>query len=308
MFKSTLVILLLIIGTTSCNEELIILAPNAADYVLENETLKAATTLKKATGSVEIIWKGGGKKSEMGNQPENLRAFFEFNAQENQKAPYSKGEIVFKVTSQDLTLHREIKANVFGVKIDTDQKKAWIVARVNSDSKGCNGGGSNDGHESGCSDEHTDDGGCSDDTSHDSGCSHDETDEGGCTDDHDDGGCSDDTSHDSGCSHDETDEGGCTDDHEDGESCSGAQPGDDSEHGSGSSGMGEKGNPVSGKNCRLNQIIVVKVHDVSTPGKDGDGLTWKWFLEENAPDIENYKNWAHLCKKEIIGGNLVVHK
>jgi len=277
-FKSTFVLLLLIIGTVACNEDLTNFAPDGAIDSYENEMLKAAK-YKKATGSVEIEWMGGGKKSEMGNQPENLRAFFALNAQETKMAPYSKGEIVFQVTDQDLILHREIKANVFGVKVDTDQKKAWIVARVFSDTKGCNGEDGSDGHDSGCSDEHTDDGGCSDD----------HTDEGGCSDDH-------------------TDEGGCTDEHTDGESCADSHTDIESDHASGSKGSAGKGNPLSGKNCRLNQIIVIKVHDVGTPGIAGDGLTWKWFMEETAPKIEAYSSWQHLCKKTIIGGNLVVHK
>ena len=60
----------------------------------------------------------------------------------------------------------------------------------------------------------------------------------------------------------------------------------------------------------------MKVHDQATPGAavdgtPGDGITWKWFAENDervgsimdAPSEEP----RNLCKKTIIGGNLVVH-
>jgi len=37
------------------------------------------------------------------------------------------------------------------------------------------------------------------------------------------------------------------------------------------------GNPTSGKNCRIGQILAVKIHDVDSPGMNEDGITWKWF-------------------------------
>ena len=72
----------------------------------------------------------------------------------------------------------------------------------------------------------------------------------------------------------------------------------------------EKGNPLSGKNCRLGQIIAVKLHDGGTPGTNGDGITWKWFNPESpgTPAIDNCDEWPHLCKKTILAGNLVIHK
>ncbi len=72
----------------------------------------------------------------------------------------------------------------------------------------------------------------------------------------------------------------------------------------------DKGNPLSGKNCRLGQLIAVKLHDGGTPGTNGDGITWKWFdpASASAPSIEGCNTWTDLCKKTIIGGNLVVHK
>jgi hypothetical protein len=114
---------------------------------------------------------------------------------------------------------------------------------------------------------------------------------------HDDscGGSSDDpSSHDGGCSDDHTDEGGC----------SGSDSGSDS-HG-GSPGGADKGNPMSGKNCRTGQIIALKTHDGGSPGMSNDKISWKWFAPENAPDIDILSGY-HLCQKEIIGGNIVVH-
>ena len=59
---------------------------------------------------------------------------------------------------------------------------------------------------------------------------------------------------------------------------------------------------------------MVKVHDKATPGagENGDGITWKWFAPgdeklvgiQSQIDVEPKKG---LCKKTIIGGNLVVH-
>jgi len=234
------------------------------------------STIQKVTGSVELIWKGASKGGDMGNKPDNLLAYFNFNAHEGNDKKRPKGELVYQVLETDFSFHREIKADVYGVFIDVGQKRGWVVARVDSDSKGCSGD-SQGGHDSGCSTGGHDDpdGGCSDDhSSHDGGCSH------------------DDTGDDGGCSHDDTGD----DEHVGGK-------------GSGSSGGSDNGNPMSGKNCRLGQIIALKVHDRDTPGVDGDGITWKWFDPEAAfvPGIENIEAWPHLCKKTIIGGNILIH-
>lgn len=289
--KASLVVFLMLFGTIGCVEEFDL----QGDYSSNDVYLKKADIAKKLTGSVEIIWKGGKKgndmggemSSEMGNQPENRRAFFEFNAHEATDKSLAKGEVVFYVTAEDLTVHREIRATVVNVKIDPTSMKGWFYALVISDTKGCNGGGEPGSHDDGCSDSDHTEGGCSDDTSHDEGCSHDTTDEGGTSEDHTDGG---------GCTDDHTDEGGCS--------------GSDTEHG-GESDMGspggtaEKGNPLSGKNCRIGQYILVKVHDLSTPGAVEDGLAWKWFAPETVFDlsIEPKK----ICNKAIIAGNVVVH-
>jgi hypothetical protein len=119
-----------------------------------------------------------------------------------------------------------------------------------------------------------------------SGC---EGDESG---DHIDGCTGHDTGHDSGCSGDdgETHESGCE----------------------GSEGqVGNGGGGTNGKNCRIGQILAVKVHDVGTPGSNGDGITWKWF-DPDDPKVanlnsSNVESWPHLCKKTIVQGNLVVH-
>lgn len=105
------------------------------------------------------------------------------------------------------------------------------------------------------------------------------------------------SSHDGGCSHDETDDGGCSD----------SDVGTDV-HG-GSPGGGDKGNPASGKNCRLGQYLALRTHDGGSPGRTKDGITWKWFHPAGTfiPSIENIPEWPHLCKKEIMEGNIVVH-
>ncbi len=119
------------------------------------------------------------------------------------------------------------------------------------------------------------------------------------------GGCSGDVNgeHSEGCSgFDSGHDSGCT--------------GDDSqEHEGGCSGSGGNGGGpgVSGQNCRIGQVLAVKVHDVGTPGTNGDGITWKWF-DPNNPIVAslviangNVGSWPHLCKKTILSGNLVVH-
>lgn len=74
------------------------------------------------------------------------------------------------------------------------------------------------------------------------------------------------------------------------------------------------GNPMSGKNCRIGQIIAIKMHDLGTPGTNGDKISWKWFSEATAPTLGELKlqkpdpGAIHLCQKTIIGGNLVVHQ
>jgi hypothetical protein len=51
----------------------------------------------------------------------------------------------------------------------------------------------------------------------------------------------------------------------------------------------------------------VKVHDRDTPGIEIDGITWRWFTEETVPSIDLIADWPHLCKKEILEGNLMIH-
>ncbi|UCF21361.1 MAG: hypothetical protein JSU87_08265, partial [Gemmatimonadota bacterium] len=74
--------------------------------------------------------------------------------------------------------------------------------------------------------------------------------------------------------------------------------------GGGHSGGGS-GSP-SGKD-RLGQWIAVKVHDRDTPGIGIDGITWRWFTAATVPSIEFIEEWPHLCKKEILEGNLTIH-
>jgi hypothetical protein len=97
-----------------------------------------------------------------------------------------------------------------------------------------------------------------------------------------------------GCTHDETDEGGCS----------------DSDDHAGTTGSDGKGNPLSGKNCRIGQILALKTHDIGTPGISNDRITWKWFDPGNYPTTQEMSvepAIVHLCKKEIIEGNVVIH-
>ena len=256
-------IILLIVGTTACEKEQIL--PDA-QMDAQSGILKGAASKNKkghkATGSVELMWKGASKGSDKGNKPDDLLVFFEFNAHEGNDTKDPKGELVYRVLEADASLHREIKAKVFDVSFDMVQKRALIHATVFSDSKGCSG------------DDH---GG------HDSNCS-----SGG----HDDS--------EGGCGHDGTEE-------DEGGGCSG-----EDDHGGGMGGIpggADKGNPMSGKNCRIGQIIALKVRDVGTPGREGDLIFWKWFSPDatNLPPIEDCTKWKHLCEKTIIGGNIVVH-
>jgi hypothetical protein len=66
---------------------------------------------------------------------------------------------------------------------------------------------------------------------------------------------------------------------------------------------------VSGKNCRVGQIIAIKVHDKSAPGAESDGITWKWYAPDNTniPTVNDVSTFVKLCKKNIIEGNIVVH-
>jgi hypothetical protein len=261
-------------------------------------------------------------------------AFAEFNAFPATDRQLARGTFVYRVLNADESPHREITANVTGAFVDPATAKAWFVGLVESDVKICSGGGGScDGHDDGTT---HDDGGCTHDdgTTHDDGgCTHDDGtthDDGGCTHDdgttHDDGGCTHDdgaTHDDGGCTHDDgttNDDGGCT--HDDGTTHDdGGCDGGGSEPGGGGHGS------VPGKDPRVGQVVVLKMHDVATPGADGDGVTWKWFAPESwewFEDVEGLRpalgplagegadkagptEWPHLCKKTIIGGNLVVH-
>ena len=128
------------------------------------------------------------------------------------------------------------------------------------------------------------------------------------------GGCSgsDGTTHtDGGCSGSD----GTT--HTDG-GCSGSDGGTHDDGGCAGGGSGGSGGHVSGSGSRVGQFLAIKMHDVDTPAVDGDGITWKWFAAGTAPQIldvagvypdgyaDEYK-WPHLCKKTILGGNLMIH-
>ncbi len=69
--------------------------------------------LYKATGSVEIEWKGAGKGGENGNKPDDLLTFFDFNASQKADNAEAKGEMTYLVLGTDFSPHREIRAEVY---------------------------------------------------------------------------------------------------------------------------------------------------------------------------------------------------
>jgi len=329
MVRLTVVIALvaLVVGCQQPNEP--------ADHVLTNPAMAKAPRgfVPHATGEIEFEWKGGNGSG----SPEITKyAFASLDAHMAGFGKPAKGEFRFWVQSVndmgEIVVHRQIVAVVQEVKIGeyTPQPKdceptsteakvlAWFEGLVISDTKGCGGGSGPGGHEPGCPGssggggcEDDADGGCSgDDGGHDEGCGgsggsggmggeggseggcsgHDGTEEGGCSghDGTEEGGCS---------GHDGTEEGGC--------SGSGGSGG-----AGGPGGSGSAGNPASGKYCRVGQYVVVKVHDGGTPATNGDGIKWKWFASgaqrESLPDPGVFVE-PKLCKKTILGGNLVIH-
>jgi len=241
----------------------------------------------KATGTVEVMrannngsgGQGGNGGGGTGGNQEDKIMIADFNAHEEHDGQPAHGTFLFSVlNAADSSLHRLITIDIDWVQVDETTSKTWFRGVVIADTKGCAGNGSG-GHESGC-----EGGGCSGDENgdHTEGCSG-----------HDSG-------HDSGCSGDdgESHEGGC--------GGSGGQGGQGGQGGNG-------GNGANGQNCRIGQILAVKVHDVGTPGTNGDGITWKWFDPDDErvanQNLENIgvSNWPHLCKKIILAGNLVVH-
>jgi hypothetical protein len=266
----------------------------------------------RAIGTVEVILPANG--SPMGEKP----ALVELEWFGGTADTPARGTWVLSMLDALGQPKRVITAEVTdhpstGVVIDLDLAKAWYVGEVVSDVKmhaGCDGhDGSTDG---GCSGgDGTTDGGCSD---HDVGTTGGGSPGYGGGSSPDDGGCSghDDGTTDGGCSGgDGATDGGCSggDGTTDG-GCSGHDDGTTEGGCAGGSG-GSGGVHVSGKDSRVGQLIVVKIHDVATPGSAGDGITWKWFSGDSdfAPSISDVlEDWPHLCKKEIVEGNLVVHR
>jgi hypothetical protein len=232
---------------------------------------------------------------------EEKLAFAEFDAIPATATLPVRGSFIYRVLNADSTPHREITATVTEAVVDVAQNKTWFAGLVISDVKICSGG-SCDGDD-GCS---HDDGGCGDDGSHDDGGCTDGGSDGGCSDGgHDDGGCTDGGS-DGGCSDGGHDDGGCTDGGSDG-GCSDGGHDDGGCAGGGGGSDGGHGGPggIPGKDPRVGQVVLVKVHDVGTPGTNGDGIAWKWMAPGTVLDLSLEPK--HMCKKEIIDGNLVVH-
>jgi len=265
------------------------------------------TNVPKVTGSIEIVSMGG--KGEGAPEAE-IRAFAEFEGFEMPAGMEPRGSFffrVYRVTPEGLVLHREIEAAATDVVIDPVSHKAWMTAEVIADNKQCMSGGGCDGEDGGS------DGGCTDcggETGHDGGCS------GSDGETHEDGGCGGGsggtggmdsgigdmgggcavtdgtTTTDDGCSGGEDTSGGCS-------------GGDDTSHDGVCAG---RDSHVSGSGSRLGQILVVKMHDLGTPGTNGDGITWKWFAtEDQAVATINGGEPKGLCKKTITGGNLLIH-
>jgi hypothetical protein len=251
----------------------------------------------KATGEVEIVWPGG--KGRMPQPGEDKLAFAVFEAfPANVSQPLPRGEFSYLVMNPDMTPHRQIVAQLIQVTIDPAISKAYFVGMVVSDVKSCGGGGST--HDSGC------DGGCSggEDEGHDGGCSGGGMEGGGSQ---DTGGCSD--------SGDTSTEPGCTGSEGSSDLAGAVSEGSTHEEGCAGGGSPMPGGSVSGRGSRVGQVIVIKVHDGGTPAINGDGITWKWFAPPTTPaELEAWvnrdlvNNCPHLCKKTIIGGNLIVHQ
>jgi len=270
------------------------------------------------TGTVEIIWKGGNGNNQ---EVEPKRAFAEITALQAYDEKPVRGEFIYRVMTEDLIVKREIIAEVHKVHIGAPN--AWIVARVISDSKGCSGGDTPDGHsedcpgrtsggeasghDEGCGGEDSG-GGCSGGDHADGGCDHSdgETGGGGCAEDHTDGSdCAESTTDEEtedGCSDNAGGtEGGC--EHTDSETGTGCSGEDQSAGGPGGNSSNPKGNT-----CRVEQRVFIMINDGGTPGVNGDLIAWKWFYKNSAnkPVWDNFDTW-HLCLKTIIGGNLIIH-
>ena len=93
--------------------------------------------------------------------------------------------------------------------------------------------------------------------------------------------------------------------HTDGDHSEGDDNHDDSDHGGGCNSDDE----VHGNQSRVGQTLGVKVSDGGSPGISGDTIGWKWYAgnNPNTPSLEDHGEWAEMCLKDIIAGNLVVH-
>lgn len=273
----TCTVFLMLFFVFSCENPAEEIQPEVQDELSRNLfSFKAS----KVTGFVNVEWKGKGGSG----TTEDKLVFASFAAHEStvrsskKRIVPAKGFFTYAVYKSDFSIERKILAKVMDVGFgNEEEKKAWFFAEIISDTK-CD---SSDG--SGCGDSDHEEGGCShdDDGTHDEGCSHDDS-----------GEVHDETDTEGGCDHDDTDtDGGC--DHDD----------TGTEHDEGSGGKpDDKGG--KGKECRVGQFVVVKMHDKGSPGTN-DGITWKWFnnLDGFSIDIEP----GHLCKKTILKGNLTVH-
>jgi hypothetical protein len=104
--------------------------------------------------------------------------------------------------------------------------------------------------------------------------------------------------------------GGNGGNHTDGDHTEGDESHDDSDHGDSDHGGGcGSDDEDHGKQSRVGQTLGVKVCDGLSPGTNGDKIGWKWYAgnNPNTPSLENNGEWAEMCLKDILAGNLVVH-
>ena len=227
-------------------------------------------------GTVDLVWPGGKGMNAPDDDRTAQASIAAFHGVEpGEPGP---GNFTYRVLAADGSLHREIGVKLTYVHIDVDADTVRFLGEVVSDTKPCGGSGHGEGggdHEEG-------------------GCSHDDGDEGGCS--HDDG---DDSHDDGGCSHDDGSDGG----------------GDD--HGEPGGPGGPGGGHVTGADCRIGQVVIGWAQDGGNNAMQGDRISWKWFAPDaqKVLDIEaaiaagDEVTWpCKLCEKEIIGGNLKVHR
>lgn len=153
--------------------------PTSAE-VQEMDGIAAKNDAKalKANGDVEVTYmsnpgghNGDNHQTKVMSEPKLRFADVIFDAHEASKKNAAKGDIEITIKDEFGAVKREIKAEVYDVKVDADELKAWIIAEVITDER--HGGNHDDGtHNDGAHDDGTHDDGTHDD--HDGGCGSDD--------------------------------------------------------------------------------------------------------------------------------------